>query len=132
MTELEKGYLAGIIDGEGTITLTKSGEFRHPVISVASCTQEILEEVKRICDGGAISSKRTYKANHAPSWAWSITYQRAIGVLEEITPYLHEPKKKTRAELILRDYNRLTPRNGKYTDEQRAEKYQFEDDFFAI
>lgn len=132
MTQLEIGYLAGIIDGEGTITLTKDKEFRFPTIAVASCTLGILEEIKRICDGGVITSKKTYKVNHSPSWAWKIERWRAIAVLEEITPYLKEPKKKARAELILRDYTRLTPRNGKYTEHQRIEKHQFEDEFFAI
>lgn len=42
MTQLEIGYLAGIIDGEGTITLTKDKEFRFPTIAVASRTLGIL------------------------------------------------------------------------------------------
>lgn len=132
MKDLDIGYIAGIIDGEGTITLTKDKEFRYPVISVASCTLSILEELRRICGGGVISSKKTYKPTHSPSWNWKIERRRAIAVLEEVTPYLHEPKKKARAELILKDYTRLTPRNGKYTDEMRAAKHKFEDEFFAI
>lgn len=132
MTQLEKGYVAGIIDGEGTISLEKDKEFRHPTISVASCTLAILQEIQRICDGGVIASKRTYKAGHSPSWKWSIHYQRAIAILEEVTPFLKEPKKKARAELILKDYTRLTPRNGRYTDELCAAKHEFEDAFFAI
>ncbi len=46
MTDIESAYLAGIIDGEGTITLTKDGEFRYPAVSVASTTIEILEWCK--------------------------------------------------------------------------------------
>lgn len=38
MTELERGYLAGIIDGEGSITLTKDKQFRYPVLEVSSTT----------------------------------------------------------------------------------------------
>lgn len=132
MTDFERGYLAGIIDGEGTITLTKDKEFRYPTISVASCTVGILETIKEICDGGVITPKRTYKSNHSPSWSWKIERQRAIAVLEEVAPHLKEPKKKARAELILENYTRLTPRNGKYTEEMRAEKHQFEEKFFEL
>lgn len=46
MTEQEKGYLAAIIDGEGTITLTKDKEFRYPVIQVTSTTYEIVDYLK--------------------------------------------------------------------------------------
>ena len=44
LTELDKGYIAGIIDGEGSICLTKHhpNEFRSPEISVTSTTYEIL------------------------------------------------------------------------------------------
>lgn len=132
MTDIERGYLAGIIDGEGTIILTKDKEFRYPTIAVSSCTLGILETVKEICDGGVITPKRTYKSTHSPSWAWKIERQRAIAILEEVTPFLKEPKKKARAELIIKDYTRLTPRNGRYTDELRAAKHEFEDAFFAI
>lgn len=45
MTELEKGYIAGIIDGEGSICLTKSGKWRHPTIQISSTTYEMLEYV---------------------------------------------------------------------------------------
>ena len=39
-------YTAGIIDGEGTITLTKThshNEFRYPVLSMTSTTYSFLE-----------------------------------------------------------------------------------------
>lgn len=78
MNDIEKGWLAGIMDGEGTITLTKGGLYRHPMISVASCTPEILNEVKRLCNCGIITPKRNYKSNHSPSWVWKVGYQQAI------------------------------------------------------
>ena len=43
MTDLEKGYLAAIIDGEGTVTLTKGSSFRYPTIEISSTTLEIVE-----------------------------------------------------------------------------------------
>lgn len=45
---------------------------------------------------------------------------------------MHEPKKRARANLILKDYIRLTPRNGKYTEEMRQLKLKFEEEFFTI
>ena len=44
LTELQKGYIAGIIDGEGSICLTRNNanEHRSPNITVASTIYEIL------------------------------------------------------------------------------------------
>ncbi|WP_245805876.1 hypothetical protein [Bacillus alkalicellulosilyticus] len=44
MEETDYAYLAGIIDVEGTITLTRqhSNEHRRPVITIASTDYEIL------------------------------------------------------------------------------------------
>lgn len=133
MTDLEKGYLAGIIDGEGTITLTRDKEFRYPTISVSSTTIEIVNYLK-LHFGGVITKKNEQLRN--PNWkqayCWTIVRRKAISLLEEVADYLMEPKKKARAELILKDYIRLTPRNGKYSESLREEKHKFEDEFFAI
>lgn len=133
MTQKEKGYLAAIIDGEGTITLTKDGEFRYPVIAVTSTTYDIVDFLKTHF-GGAISKKNEQLRN--PKWkqayCWKVERRKAISLLEEISDLLQEPKKKARAVLILRDYIRLTPRNGKYSEQMRAEKHAFEEKFFSL
>ena len=48
MTETEKAYIAGIIDGEGSIMLQKihSNEHPSPCISIASTTLELLKWIK--------------------------------------------------------------------------------------
>lgn len=132
MTEQEKGYLAAIIDGEGTITLTKDKEFRYPVIQVTSTTYEIVDYLKQTF-GGVISTKReTRNANWKQAYNWKIERRKAINLLTEVAELMHEPKKRARANLILKDYIRLTPRNGKYTEEMRQLKLKFEEEFFTI
>lgn len=113
MTELEKGYIAGIIDGEGSICLTKSGKWRHPTIQISSTTYEMLEYVQSII-GGTISKKTENGVNCKQAYAYKIDYQRAIQVLQEIVEYLHEPKKKARAMWIVQKYSEVTSRNGRY------------------
>ena len=133
MTEKQKGYLAAIIDGEGTITLTKDGEFRYPTIQVTSTTYDIIDFLKKNF-GGAISKKNEQLRN--PKWKqaynWKLERRKAIELLEEIVGLLQEPKKKARAELIIRDYIRLTPRNGRYNEELRQKKHEFEEQFFKL
>lgn len=124
-------YFAGLIDGEGTITLTKqhSNESRVPVISVASTTFELVEFCKTLF-GGIIANKKTYQEHHKKSYSWSITHDRAINVCRQIAPYLKEPEKQRRVNLILDHYKSVTPRNGKYTPEMREAKMLFEQIFF--
>ncbi|WP_240050867.1 hypothetical protein [Metabacillus litoralis] len=57
----EVAYLAGIIDGEGSITLTKihKNENRRPCITIASTDIELLSYTHSLT-GGVISSKKNY------------------------------------------------------------------------
>ena len=132
LTDLEKGYVAGIIDGEGTITLTyvhSSNKFRAPSIEVTSTTLEMLEKMKALA-GGTISKVSKRAEHHKQAYRWCIRYNAVIDLLKEISEYLLEPKKKYRADLILSTYKEVTPRNGKYSKEKLKAKLQFEEDFF--
>lgn len=131
MTELEKGYLAGIIDGEGSITLAKNKQFRYPMLEVSSTTYQIVEYLKKHF-GGVISKKNERNPNWKQAYIWKIEHRKAISLLEEIVSYLNEPKKKARAQLIIKDYIRLTPRNGRYSEEMKQQKLKFEEEFFKI
>jgi len=71
------------------------------------------------------------KSHHTPSFAYAVYNRQALSLLQKILPYLKSYKRQ-RAELILRDYVKLTPRNGKYTSEIMAEKIQFENTVLAI
>lgn len=128
----EDCYTAGLIDGEGTITLSKSkNSFRFPTVSVSSTSHELLEFLK-LTYGGYISNHKTYKAHHKKSWSWSLKRDSALYFLERISVYLKETSKKRRALFILKFYKKVTPRNGKYTEFQISKKQQFERIFFNL
>ena len=56
----------------------------------------------------------------------------AISLLLDIQPYLVIDVKIKRAELILKKYKSLTPRNGRYTEEMLVEKEEFYNEFMGI
>ena len=133
MTDIEKGYIAGLIDGEGTISLLKDradAKFRYPCLEMSSTTFAMLKKLQQIADGGAISSHKTYKSTYKQSWHYKLRGDKAIDLLNEVKDYLLEPKKKYRADLICSTYKQVTPRNGKYSEEMLQKKLQFEEDFF--
>lgn len=127
------GYIAGIIDGEGTITLTAQhkGEHRRLIVSVASTEPILLRFIRDLTGVGKITAKRVYSANHAPSQTYALGSRQALALLQAIAPYLRTYKKQ-RAELALKHYLRLTPRNGKYTPQLLAERAAFEREFLRI
>lgn len=98
MTDLEKGYLAAIIDGEGTVTLTKGSSFRYPTIEISSTTLEIVEYLKDHF-GGVISRKNERNPKWKQAYVWKVERRKAIALLKEIVNYLHEPKKKSKSRV---------------------------------
>jgi hypothetical protein len=127
LSEVDAAYIAGLIDGEGTITLSRkhSGENRQLSVSISSTERNILESVLQRIGVGKITRKRTAKPQHSPSFAYAIWNRQALDLLEQITPYLTSYKRK-RAQCALEHYLRLTPRNGKNTRELLRKREDFE------
>ncbi|THK41834.1 hypothetical protein E8Q33_05950 [Methylophaga sp. SB9B] len=120
-------YIAGLIDGEGTVTLCRKhkNENRQLVVSISSTEKYLLEYVLEVVGTGKITTKKTVKTHHSPSFTYAIYNRQALSLLEQISPYL-QTYKKYRSQLILKDYLRLTPRNGKYSEELKSAKQDFE------
>lgn len=133
LSAADSAYIAGIVDGEGTITLTTmhAGENRRLVVSVSSTERCLLEFLHDAAGAGIITSKRTYHDAHAPSYAFRVTNRQALDLLRYIAPYLRSYKRR-RALLALRDYADLTPRNGRYSQATRLARSRFEKGFMAI
>lgn len=126
-------YIAGLIDGEGTITLTRlhSGANRRLVVSIANTEVQILKFViERVC-AGKITSKRTISDLHTPSFCYAISSNQALALLEQVLPHLRSYK-RLRAELAIRSYRALTPRNGRYSAGQLGKRQEFERSFLAL
>ncbi len=129
----DAAYIAGIVDGEGTVTLTRvhSGEERRLVISVSNNDLALLRYLKTTFGAGKITSKRPNLPHHAPAYAFQISGRQALAVLHQIAPYLKSYKAR-RAKLILGSYVALTPRNGKYSATQLEARRTFEAEVLAI
>lgn len=135
MIETEKAYIAGIIDGEGSIMLTRfhKNEYHSPCVSIASTDLELLEWIKYTIGSGNITPKKNYnEERHKNSFTYTIIYDDAIKLLQEIETYLVIHKKRARAQHIIFNYKKVTLRNGKYSEIQKIAKEQFYHDFMAL
>ncbi|WP_017413373.1 LAGLIDADG family homing endonuclease [Clostridium tunisiense] len=132
MNEIQKAYVAGIIDGEGSIMLQSfhKNQLPSPCVSVASTSMELLIYLKQIISCGVIVKKKNYNLEkHHDSYTFYVRYNNAINLLIEIEPYLIIESKRKRAKLIIEKYKTLTPRNGRYSEEQLLLKELFYKEF---
>ena len=84
MTETEKAYIAGIIDGEGSIMLQRIHKNEHPspCVSITSTTLELLEWVKNTVGKGRIISKKNYNIEkHKDCYSYVLRRNNAIQLL---------------------------------------------------
>ncbi|MDE2051366.1 MAG: LAGLIDADG family homing endonuclease [Gammaproteobacteria bacterium] len=133
LSKSEAAYVAGIIDGEGTVTLTRThrGENRRPIVSISSTELPLLLYVRRVVGAGRITRKARARTHHSPSFAYCLSSRQALSLLGQVSCYLRTYKSQ-RADLLLAEYLRVTPRNGRYTERQRLERASFEARFFAL
>jgi 3',5'-cyclic AMP phosphodiesterase CpdA len=133
LRQSEAAYLAGLIDGEGTITLSRrhANERRQLVVSVVSTEREIVDWVLSTVGAGKITRKRTVAMHHSPSFTYTVANRQALAMLRQATPYLRSYK-RARARLAIVHYVNLTPRNGKYSPEMDAARCQFEANFLDL
>src|SRR5580693_120924 len=106
--ETEWAYLAGIVDGEGTINITGR---RYPCIRLkVGNTSYLLLDWLHSLFGGNIHPMRTRsKTKHKQAWIWVVNALQCAQVLEGCLPYLICKEKQ--AKLVL--------------EYQKTKRYQF-------
>jgi hypothetical protein len=129
----DAAYIAGLVDGEGTVTLSRlhRNENRRLVVCISNNDRAMLEYVRARVGAGRITSKRVYSERHSPSFNYQINSRQALTLLSQIVIYLRSYKVH-RARLALREYLKLTPRNGRYSADMVAARRKFEADLLAI
>lgn len=127
LTEIEAAYIAGIIDGEGTITLSRKhrNENRQLAITISNTEMDLLSFILKTIGAGKITAKRSARPQHMPCFTYAIYNRQALKLLEQVCHHLRTYKAR-RSQLILRDYINLTPRNGKYSEKQLLRRQAFE------
>ena len=104
LTEAEKGYLAGFLDGEGSIVISKGGQFVRPAICFYNSHLETMDwiadklgQIRYTRSSDPRRDKRHTKTNYA---IMVRTASDIITLLKLLLPYLRI--KKNQARLMLR------------------------------
>ena len=133
LSTVDAAYIAGLIDGEGTVSLLRKHkqDNRQLVVSVSNTERPVLDYLLATIGAGKITGKRTYAVQHTPSFTYAITNRQALELLRQVASFLRTYKAQ-RADMLLAHYVRLTPRNGKYSAAGAAERDAFISAFFMI
>ena len=120
MTKLERAYLAGIVDGEGSICLVRSharSSHRHvyPTLRVCNTSEELLEWIQMRCGIGTVSMQ---KNEYGRIYHWQAASNDAIKILAQIKKYLIIKQDQAELALVLwaenKAYKHKFGKNGKY------------------
>ena len=114
MNEAERGYCAGIVDGEGCCSLVmteKDGYITlNPGLMVGNTNIAIITWLKNTVVGGRVSP-HSGKGNHRASYRWMIGNAKLLrSTLEEILPYLQA---KTQQASLLLEFLKLHRPHGR-------------------
>jgi hypothetical protein len=107
LTETQKAYIAGLLDGEGCIGIDKNKsqasiwnyDFKIRII-ITNSYSDVLFWIKEITGVGCVYlSKGAFKPNWRPIHRWQIVSEQARNFLIQIYPYLKI--KKEIADIVL-------------------------------
>lgn len=101
-SEIDLAYIAGLLDGEGSIFITKT----HPEgrrwsraaspdyaigVSITNTNKAVLEWVQSLFEGSVYKhggGTGTWGESKKPVWFWRISRQKALAFLELMQPFL--------------------------------------------
>ena len=107
-------YAAGIIDGEGCITISiKSNKKKHPTynpsyvprIVVGNLNGHILDLMFGLFGGSIRTRCNKYENGYLTEMVWEISSEKASRTAQQVYPFLRS--KRTQAEILIRLQNRI-------------------------
>lgn len=117
LTEADKSYIAGFLDGEGCFTL--SGKYHKIIVACENTYLPVIELLHDVFGGSLTHLQNKRKPNWRPTHRWTVVAQDALYVCKTIVPYL---KEKTEQALLLILIQQTKQCNGRITNEVFEER----------
>lgn len=110
-SELERAYAAGLIDGEGCISLYQTAFESHAVTVRVTNTSWAMIDFLHGRWGGNLSHRvANQETNKQAVWYWSLAANQALRFLDDLYPYLRV--KRPQAKLARRYQRYVVTRRG--------------------
>ena len=115
-------YLAGFIDGEGTVGLSKRKNSYIPYVSISNTNAEVIKQINLELNGinSTTVIRKAMKANHKDALGLTVRWQHAIKLCVLLKDKLII--KHNQANIIVNEYPKCTPRNGRYNETNKKAK----------
>jgi len=108
LANVDAAYLAGIVDGEGSIIIAKKRQARNTWrLAVANTDIELLEWCKEKTGVGSVNEKKVYESHHKRSFSWQCYSSNAKDILEQLLPYMVIERKKESAMQCINELNAI-------------------------
>jgi predicted nucleic acid-binding Zn ribbon protein len=88
LTPIQAAYLAGIVDGEGSIMIVRHHSTVMPVVSVTNTGWALLEWIRRRTKLGAICRQYRATAKRSETWFWRCSSEGAESLLLQVRRFL--------------------------------------------
>ncbi len=125
IVETDLAYVAGIIDGEGSIVIYQRpmkkiihhGKYgdrtpKHELnVSVGMTDRKIPYYLKDLF-GGSVCGVTQRSGNRKPFWKWSVTGQRASDLLKRLLPFLKTKALQAQTAIVFQDTKKNNPNGG--------------------
>jgi hypothetical protein len=101
LSDVDRGYFAGIIDGEGTIRIIRAlGKWYAPFIQITNTDRELMDKCRTIFKIGKLYKEERPKLRHKPKYVYNIASVQGVKqILEQVKDIL--TVKRRQAELVL-------------------------------
>jgi hypothetical protein len=111
--EFEKGWLTGLVDGEGCIfvSYSKMADSTHPCLRIYCTSKPIIERACRLLNANPFPRRDHGKVI---GWNASVRGRKAVEIMRAIGPHLLDPSKKCRALTILKVFDGRVTIKGKH------------------
>lgn len=115
LTEVEKAYMAGFLDGEGCFTAfitkrrcknkTRIYEYTSILyfIQILVVEEEPIRWLKEVTGQGYLFQRKRREKRYQDLWGWRVSNAPACEVIEQIFPYLKIKRRQAEIFLALRD-----------------------------
>lgn len=99
---MHTAYVAGLLDGEGSITLLRSGKNRSrvPVVQITMSEREPLDAIAAVF-GGSVRQNRKPTENSKGMNTWQLKASAALDFLLSVKPHLRIERRQNLAALAL-------------------------------
>lgn len=82
-------WAAGIVDGEGSITVTRSGaDVFQLQVQVVATSKEMIDRIFEIAGDGNVYNYAGHTPRARPTWRWTIRNRHAAAFLFRVLPFL--------------------------------------------